>query len=69
MARLICRHCEGVLPKRGARCRTCGWAADYDHGTGIRRLERERLLGVGFIAVALAIGFALAIAMGWLRGL
>jgi len=69
VARLTCRHCQGVLAKRGARCRACGWADNYDGGTGIRRLERERLLGVGFIAVALAVAFALAIAMGWLRAL
>ena len=69
MARLICRHCESVLPKRGARCRTCGWAADYGDGSGIKRLERERLLGVGFIAVALAVALALAVTMGWLRAL
>jgi hypothetical protein len=65
VARLVCRHCDGVLPKRGARCRSCGWADDYDLGTGIRGLERERLIGIGFIAIALAVTCALALAMGW----
>jgi hypothetical protein len=66
VARWTCRSCEGALPRRGARCGTCGWAADY--GTGVKRLERERLLGVAFIVGALSIAFALALAVGYLRG-
>lgn len=59
-ARFICRACRAPLPKRGARCRGCGWAADYD--PRYTRQQRELVLGIGLVLVAilLLIGITLA---------
>jgi len=49
VTRLSCKSCEAPLPKRGARCRTCGWAVDYD--TKTTRQEREVILGISLMVV------------------
>jgi hypothetical protein len=65
MRRLKCRSCKATLPKRRARCRNCGWAADY--GSGDDRRERKLLVGIGLMAVGLSMALALAIAVPYLR--
>jgi len=64
MGRLTCRFCKAPLHKRGARCRHCGWAADY--GTGTNRREREVLVGVGLMVVGLAMALAMAVVVAYL---
>jgi hypothetical protein len=66
MARFTCRFCKAPLPVRRARCRSCGWAIDYDPETS--RRMRELAMGVGFIALAagLAVAFAVAYYVGLL---
>jgi hypothetical protein len=68
VARLTCRHCDGALPVRGARCPNCGWAAVYDGDLGIRRSARERIFGIAFIVLVLVVAFTLALATGLLSG-
>jgi hypothetical protein len=57
MGRLTCSSCKALLPRRGARCRNCGWAADY--GTGFNRRDREVLVGVGLMVVGLSMALAI----------
>lgn len=64
MGRLTCRSCKALLPRRGARCRNCGWASDY--GTGTNRREREVLVGVGLMVVGLSMALAAAVAVAYL---
>jgi len=60
MRRLTCRSCRALLPRRGARCHSCGWASDYGTGMSNRR-EREVLVGVGLMIVGLSMAFAIAV--------
>jgi ribosomal protein L40E len=53
VARLSCRSCEAPLPERGARCRVCGWAVDYDPKT--TRQERDVILGISLMVVGLVL--------------
>ncbi len=55
MASLTCVHCKATLPRPGARCRTCGWAQDYNP-EGSRR-NREVVLLVTLALIAVATGF------------
>jgi ribosomal protein L40E len=64
-ARFTCRSCQAPLPKRGSRCRICGWAVDYDPKTG--RQEREAVLGISLLVLGIVLAIALAIAYTYLK--
>jgi len=51
-----CLHCKARLQSRGARCRECGWARNYEPVT--RR--REVVLGVSMIVVSVVMASAFA---------
>jgi predicted amidophosphoribosyltransferase len=65
VARFVCESCKAPLSKRGARCRVCGWAADYDPKTS--RREREMVLGVSLVMVGIVLAIALAIAIAYVK--
>ena len=67
MARLTCRSCKAPLRKRGARCRNCGWASNYDMGNN--RRERELLIGVGLMALGVSMALAIAFAVAYMQSL
>lgn len=67
MGRLKCRSCKALLPKRGARCRNCGWASDYGNWTD--RRERELLLGIGLMVLAGCMALGVAIAIAYIKSL
>jgi len=64
-ARYRCRSCKAPLPNRGARCRLCGWAADYDPRT--TRQERDLVLGISFIVVAIVLAIAIAVTIAYVK--
>jgi len=61
----MCKACSAPLPKRGARCRACGWATVYDPGS--RR--REIAVGVSLVVVGVVLAIAFAIAISYVRPL
>lgn len=67
MARLTCASCRAPLPQRGARCRNCGWAANYDLESGWR--QREALWGVCLVVTGLSLAIGVAVAVAYLRTL
>lgn len=68
MASPKCKSCRAPLPKRGARCRVCGWAVDYDPKTS--RRERELVFGIGLMVVSIVVGIAaFAIAIAYIKPL
>jgi hypothetical protein len=64
MGQLTCRSCKAVLPRRGARCRACGWAANY--GNDFNPRERQVLVGFGLMMVGLAMALMVTIAIAYL---
>lgn len=64
MARLTCRSCKALLPRRGARCRTCGWASSYGSWISHQR-ERETLLGIGLMLLGLSVAAAVSLAVAY----
>jgi len=56
MANPRCKSCKAPLSRRGARCRFCGWAVDYDPWTS--RRERKLVLGVGLMVASIVLGIA-----------
>jgi hypothetical protein len=68
MASPRCKSCKAPLPKRGARCRICGWAVDYDPKTS--RRERELVFGIGLMVVSIVAGIvAFAVAIAYIKPL
>ena len=61
VARSTCRSCKALLPKRGARCRSCGWASDY----GTNRQERELRLGIGLLVLAVCMALVVSIVLAY----
>ena len=61
---LHCLHCKARLQTRGARCRSCGWASNYDPWTRHRELVQG--LSVVAVSVVMAISF-IAIFMAFIR--
>jgi uncharacterized paraquat-inducible protein A len=59
-----CRSCNAALPKRGARCLACGYAADLEQ-------RRRRMISIGTALVLAGIFFgiiALAIVVQYVKG-
>ena len=52
--RLYCLHCNARLQSRGARCRECGWASNYDPWTQ----HREVVQGVSMVVVSVVMAIA-----------
>jgi ribosomal protein L40E len=52
---LYCLHCNARLQSRGARCRECGWARNYEPWT--RRREMVQGVSIVVVSVVMAIGF------------
>jgi hypothetical protein len=48
---LYCLHCNARLQSRGARCRECGWASNYDPWTA----HREVVQGVSIVVVSVVL--------------
>ena len=67
MAKLTCRSCRAMLTSPGARCQSCGWAADY--GLDGERKRRERIIATTMVAIGLAMVIAIALAATYMRSL
>jgi hypothetical protein len=52
MGSLTCVYCKAALPRPGARCRTCGWAQDYDRESSQRSQGVVPILTLALVAVA-----------------
>ena len=64
MGEFYCLHCKARLQSRGARCRECGWARNYQPWTRHRQVVQG--VSIVMVAVVLLIAFT-AIVVEFIR--
>jgi len=52
MSNLTCVYCKATLPRRGARCRKCGWTQDHNPESSQRPRDVVLLLALALVAAA-----------------
>jgi ribosomal protein L40E len=57
-----CLRCNAPIAARAARCRSCGWASDYNRKATWRQ-RREILTGVSLLGAAVVFAVALVVTM------